>query len=103
MLIGYHTDWADQFPFQQIGLEDNYAEPPPSVFIFGFDYDPAYVEATGTRLLPGLLQAETQLRAKAARLNIPVDRYRAALRTNYQEIAAAAQTRNAAKEIAHDP
>ena len=41
MLVGYHTDWAGNFPFRDIGLSDNYALPPASIYAFGFDYDPA--------------------------------------------------------------
>ena len=41
MLVGYHTDWAGNFPFHEIGLSDNYAMPPPSIYAFGFNYDPA--------------------------------------------------------------
>ena len=40
MLVGYHTDWAGNFPFLAIGLNDNYMAPPPSIYAFGFNYDP---------------------------------------------------------------
>ena len=87
-LVGYHTDWAANFPFLELGLNDNYTEPPASIAIFGFDYDPLYVQSTGARLLPGLLTAENQLRAQAARLGWTLARYKAAQRRKYLEITA---------------
>jgi N-acetylmuramoyl-L-alanine amidase len=87
-LIGYHTDWAANFPFVELGLRDNYMEPPASIAIFGFGYDPFYVQSTGTRLLPGLLEAENQVRAQAARLGWPVNLYKARLQQKYIEITA---------------
>jgi N-acetylmuramoyl-L-alanine amidase len=87
-LIGYHTDWAANFPFLELGLRDNYAVPPASIAIFGFGYDPYYVQSTGTRLLPGLLDAENQVRARAVRLGLPVRRYKALLQLKYLQITA---------------
>jgi hypothetical protein len=61
MRIGYHTDWAANFPFQEMGLEDNYALPIPALYLFGYGYDPTFVESTGARLWKGLLLAEERL------------------------------------------
>jgi hypothetical protein len=36
MQAGYHTDWAFGFPFEQVGLPDNYARDLPSLWAFGF-------------------------------------------------------------------
>lgn len=102
MLIGYHTDWADKFPFLELGLKDNYADPPAALFAFGFDYDPSFVSSTGARLMPGLLRAESEIRGRAAKLNFPVAQYRAALRDNYREIAAAARSSEPAKEAPNE-
>jgi len=41
MRIGYHVDWASDFPFHDLGLPDNYAAPIPAIWRFGFDVDPA--------------------------------------------------------------
>jgi hypothetical protein len=101
MLIGYHTDWADRFPFLEIGLKDNYLTPPASVTAFGFGYDPSYVQLTGARLLPALVDAEAGLRSSAARLHLPLGRYRLLLQNNYKEITAAASSVDAAKETTH--
>lgn len=102
MLIGYHTDWADKFPFLELGLQDNYADPPAALFAFGFDYDPSFVSSTGARLMPGLLRAESEIRGRAAKLNFPLAQYRAALRNNYKEIAAAARSSEPAKETPNE-
>jgi len=102
MLIGYHTDWADRFPFIEIGLKDNYLTPPASLVAFGFDYDPAYVQLTGARLLPALTEAEAGLRSSAARLHLPLGRYRLVLQRNYKEITAVANSIDAAKETTNE-
>jgi hypothetical protein len=64
-LIGYHRDWARGFPFEAFGLPDQYAQPLPSVAIFGFGYDDEFLHAVGERW-PGLIAAE-QLLADEAR------------------------------------
>ncbi len=87
-LIGYHTDWAANFPFQAIGLPDAYLEPPASMVIFGFSYDPGYLNSTGTRLLPGLLRADNEVQAQAAHLGLDVPRYRALLQTRFARLSA---------------
>ena len=101
-IIGYHTDWADRFPFAELGLRDNYAEPPASLWAFGFDYDPAYMDSTGARLLPGLHLAEAKLAAQAARARLPLAKYKAILQKNYKEITAGARQGGPVKETAHE-
>jgi hypothetical protein len=64
--IGYHTDWAGSFPFQRLGLPDNYALPLPAVTLFGFTYDPAFVERAGDRLAASA-QQDTPASVQAAR------------------------------------
>jgi N-acetylmuramoyl-L-alanine amidase len=88
MLVGYHTDWAGNFPFHDIGLSDNYALPPPSIYAFGFDYDPTFEQATGARVWQGLALAENQMQAQAAARGFPVSRYRAILQKKYKEVLA---------------
>jgi hypothetical protein len=102
MLIGYHTDWADRFPFIEIGLKDNYLTPPASLVAFGFGYDPAYVQLTGARLLPALTEAEAGLRSSAAGLHLPLGRYRLVLQKNYKEITAVANSIDAVKETTNE-
>jgi hypothetical protein len=97
MIIGYHTDWAGKFPFLELGLNDNYALPPASLSAFGFDYDPAFVASTGSRLTPGLLAAESDIRDRAAKLNCTVSQLKSRLKSNYKEIAAAVKSGESAK------
>ena len=102
MLIGYHTDWADRFPYLEIGLKDNYLVPPASLLAFGFGYDPSYVQSTGARLLPALTEAEAGLKESADRLHLPPGRYRLVLQKNYKEIAAVANSIDTAKETTNE-
>jgi hypothetical protein len=74
MGIGYHTDWAANFPFEQIGLPDNYLLPPPAITLFGFQYDASFRNATGERLWRGLDKADLELQkgAFARKVSLPV-------------------------------
>ena len=96
--IGYHTDWADKFPFVEVGLRDNYAQAPASIFAFGFEYDPAFVASTGARLLPGLLRAQEDVVNRAAAMKRTESQYRTTLQKNYREIAGDAPTAETAQE-----
>jgi hypothetical protein len=102
MLVGYHTDWAGNFPFRDIGLSDNYAVPPPSIYAFGFNYDPTFVHATGVRLWQGLALAEDQMQTQAAARGIPVSRYRAILQKQYKEVLAALKAAATASDNRHE-
>jgi hypothetical protein len=98
MLIGYHTDWAGNFPFLEVGLSDNYTAPPPSIYAFGFDYDPAFVHHTGVRLWEGLALADDEMRTQAAARGLAVVKYRSVLRKKYKEILETLKTANDSKE-----
>ncbi len=100
-LIGYHTDWAANFPFSELGLRDNYMEPPVSIVLFGFGYDTYYVQATGARLLPGLIRAEDQVRLEAIRRGVPVREYKELLQKNFAQIAAQEKVDYETKENAN--
>jgi len=101
MLMGYHTDWAGNFPFAELGLNDNYAAPPPSIYAFGFDYDPAFVHATGARMWQGLALAEDQLHSESVARGISMRQYRTILRDRYKEILTTLKAASAAKEKDH--
>jgi len=89
MRIGYHTDWAGNFPFSEIGLGDNYQQPLASVYAFGFDYDTIFVQSTGRRLWEGLRVSDEQVKLQASVLGIPVPAYKRILRQRYEKILAA--------------
>ena len=101
MLIGYHTDWAGNFPFLEVGLNDNYTAPPASIYAFGFDYNPIFVHATGARLWQGLAIAEDQIRTQAAAQGLTFSKYRLLLRKKYKEIMNTLKTASDAKEERH--
>jgi hypothetical protein len=74
-LIGYHRDWARGFPFTSFGLPDLYAQPPPSVTLFGFRYDAEFLRSVGERW-PGLIAADLQLAEEAKQRSMTVDAVR---------------------------
>lgn len=85
MRIGWHTDWGNNFPFDEIGLPDNYEQPSPAVSVFGFGYDATYMSVTSTVLWKGLALAEEQLREAAAGHHIEVAKYKAILQKRYRD------------------
>ena len=101
MLIGYHTDWAGNFPFIELGLKDNYSIPPASIYIFGFDYDPVFVHSTGVRLWEGLALADDQIRTQAMAAGVTMQRYRSLLRHKYKDIITTLNDATSAKETTH--
>lgn len=82
-LIGYHLDWARGFPFAAFGLPDLYAQPLPSVALFGFNYDSEFLRAVGERW-PGLIAAETQLANEARERATSIEQVRRERQTEYQ-------------------
>jgi hypothetical protein len=83
--IGWHTDWGSGFPFQQIGLPDNYQIPNPSIYLFGFEYDPAYLSATGPAMWKGLTAGEERVREAAAGRGVTPDQYRRVLQQRFRD------------------
>ena len=83
--LGYHTDWADNFPFREIGLSDNYEVPIAALTLFGFDFDTAFVRATGGHVWKGLIAAEEQLVRDAAAHGTTYEMYRHTLQRRYRE------------------
>jgi hypothetical protein len=89
MRIGYHTDWAGNFPYGDLELADNYRQPTAALWAFGFGYDPAYLNSTGSRLWQGLSRAEDELRQEAAAHGVTTAQYRRILQRKFQTIQAA--------------
>ena len=85
MRIGWHTDWGGRFPFRETGLPDNYAIPNPSLELFGFEYDPAYVNASGTELRASLAAGEERMQMAAAGRGMTMWQYRAVLRRRFEK------------------
>jgi len=91
MRVGYHTDWASSFPFERLGLPDNYAQPLPSLATFGFEYDPSFLHWAGSRLYAGVEMAEDSLQAGAARSGSAPNAFRRLLQKQYRERLAEAR------------
>ncbi len=89
MLAGYHMDWASSFPFEAIGLPNNYARPVAPIAIFGFKYDEAYAAAAGSRLLEGAALAAREFAGRAAASGISEAAYSKEQQRNYREHLAA--------------
>jgi hypothetical protein len=84
-LIGYHADWARNFPFGALGLRDNYHVPPPSITAFGFGYDEDLVARLGGSLWPGVAAAERELVERARSERVDLDSLRGRLQQRYLE------------------
>lgn len=99
MRIGNHTDWIRDFPFEALGLPDNYSIAPPSLYAFGFSYDEAFLEAAGDTRWPGLETAEDLFRRQAELAETTEARYRAMLQHRYKEIRAVLKQQQMARGI----
>ena len=87
MQIGYHIDWASSFPFEKLGLPDNYAWPSPAVSLFGFGFDANFAQRAGDRMGAAALEAESGIpeHARAAHLSVAV--YRQFLRKRFLKLS----------------
>jgi len=85
MRLGYHTDWAANFPFRDVGLGDGYNTPVAALTLFGFDYDSAFLQANGGRVWPGLVIAEEQIVQEAAAHGTTLELYRRRLRQRFRD------------------
>lgn len=74
-LMGYHTDWVSEFPFEALGLTDKYQTELIAISRLGFGYDQAYVSAAGGKW-PGLERADAALREGAAKNSVSLEKER---------------------------
>jgi hypothetical protein len=98
MTIGYHTDGSGSFPFQELGIPNNYELPVPSMYVFGFDFDSRFLMLAGTRMWKGLLLADERLRREADSQHLSIDRYKEILRERYRTSIAVLKTMGIIKE-----
>ncbi len=89
--VGYHLDWASSFPFDQLGLPDNYAVPLPAVSLFGFEYDSNFARQAGVRMYREAELAEQGVRDRAAAAHMQLSVYRRTLQRRYRSQLAAAR------------
>jgi hypothetical protein len=102
MRAGYHLDWASGFPFQELGLPDNYRRPLASVYAFGFACDASFRARAGSPLAEGVELAEGILHDTALTEGFPVPAYRQALQKRYRKITDALHGARAPKEISYE-
>ncbi len=98
MRIGWHTDWGSRFPFEAVGLANNYERPNPGLYEFGFDYDPIYRKSTGPDLWKGLDRGEQQLRENAARQGVTAGAFKKFLQQRYRTLESALRDPEAVEE-----
>jgi hypothetical protein len=98
MRIGWHTDWGTSFPFKEVGLPNNYEVANPALYLFGFEYDPAYVRSTGPDLWKGIALADKRSRESAAERGMTMAEYRKTLQQTYKETRTALQDDGANEE-----
>jgi len=101
--VGWHTDWGSNFPFKDIGLPDNYEQPNPSLYLFGFGYDATYMKSTCPSLWRGLVQAEERVREAAAERGFSVAAYTKSLQKKYREQISILRNRSANEENEYEP
>ena len=100
--IAYHTDWAAHLPFDQLGLPDNYAQPLPSVFLFGFGFDSLLDDPRVPGLWKGLRAAEARIRQDASARESAPGPYRALLQRQYKDFVRALDPLSAGKESIYE-
>ena len=98
MLVGNHLDWSANFPFEELGLADNYGQPIAAVAIFGFRFDREFQRATRSALGLGLAAGEELFRRRASALGRSEFQHRAAVVRRYREIVGALRNDARAKE-----
>jgi hypothetical protein len=98
MRVGYHTDWASSFPFERLGLPDNYARALPALSAFGFESDPAFLQAAGARMALSVNLADDSLQVHATAMGLSVRAYRKTLQTLYRERLAQVRSSNSESE-----
>ena len=96
MRVGYHTDWASSFPFEPLGLPDNYTRPLPALWMCGFESDGVFLRFAGARLAEGVRLAEEKVNQGAAAAGLSEAQYRRGLQKRFRERLAEARHPGAA-------
>jgi N-acetyl-anhydromuramyl-L-alanine amidase AmpD len=84
-LMGYHTDWVSEFPFEALGLSSKYDTELTAISRLGFNYDQAYVAAAGGKW-PGLEKADATLREQAEKRGVGLEEERHELARAFQRM-----------------
>ncbi len=86
MRVGLHTDWAANFPFRELGLSGGYSLPVAAIEIFGFDYDPNFLDAIGGWPWQGMIVSEQRLAREAEARGKSPGAYRQFLQQQYRTL-----------------
>lgn len=78
-LLGHHTDWVANFPFEAVGLTNKYETEMYAISRFGFAYDQAYISAAGGKRWNGLSRADAALWESAKKSGLVIEQQRRAL------------------------
>ncbi len=84
-LLGHHTDWVANFPFEAVGLTNKYNSEMYAISHFGFAYDQSYITAAGGKRWPGLMQADSALWDAAKKNGFVIEQQRRALWEAYEQ------------------
>ena len=86
-IIGYHLDWAQDFPFELLGISDKYHVPSPSIVEFGFGYSTNMLNDLGGNAWPGVYLAENKLKERAKKEKIRLGELSSRLQAKFDEMA----------------
>jgi len=103
MRAGYHTDWASGFPFEQVGLPDNYSLALPSAAVFGFVCDAALRRSAAPTLITAIERSDASLEQHAAASGMSVSAYRKTLQRQYRALLAQVKLRDDGRAGAGKP
>ena len=78
-LLGHHTDWVANFPFEAVGLSNKYNAELYAISHFGFAYDQSYITAAGGKGWQGLTQADSALWEMAKKNGLVIEQQRRTL------------------------
>jgi hypothetical protein len=85
MLVSYHHDWVQNFPFEAMGLSDKYKTVTTSISVYGFTYDEEIAGYAGGEIWPGAKEAVKVFESRAAQLQVDLKEMRRRMRTLYHE------------------
>jgi hypothetical protein len=91
-LLGHHTDWVANFPFEAVGLTNKYETEMYAISRFGFAYDQAYLAAGGGKRWNGLSRADAALWESAKKSGVVIEQQRRALWEVFQQAYAKQHT-----------
>jgi hypothetical protein len=85
MLVSYHHDWVQNFPFEALGLSDKYKITTASISVYGFTYDDEIAGFAGGVIWPGAKVAEGVFQKRAEQAQVEVKEMRRRMRELYRE------------------